>query len=64
MTNCENCKLRFFCELDPDLNLEDANKCFEQKNAEVLEVPNSFIEQSFKEFCYIHSFYLQQKVIK
>ena len=50
MSECSDCKARDFCTLNPDLSLEDAEQCFQTKNAEIVEVPEDFIEYSFQSF--------------
>ena len=50
MCNCEGCILRFNCELEPDFKLEDVMACEQIKNAEILQMSESFYDQSFFEF--------------
>lgn len=50
MCDCNGCRLQGYCKLDPDLSLKDAEMCFQLRNAEVIEVPQAFINDSYRNF--------------
>lgn len=50
MCNCEGCKIRDYCKLDPDLYLNDAEQCYQLKNAEIIEVSQNFVDDSYRNF--------------